>query len=172
MSPMWKQIYAQTREFITCVEHTKSYLVYCGDDADILRQLRKLNTIGNVLIRRFGGCSREVKRELFRAHCSAFYTGALWSIYSTATIRKLKVCHNDILRRLMGIPRWSSARTLFVNERLNNIDVVLRKQSLSLKCRIFNSVNLKLLSLYNSHAFMCSETFSKWLSRVQICYNR
>ena len=70
------------------------------------------------------------------------------------------------------LPRWSSARTSFVNERLNNTDVVLRKQSLSLKCRILNSVNLKLLSLYNSHAFMCSETFSKWLSRVQICYNR
>ena len=36
------------------------------DNNDILR---KLNIIGNVLIRRFGGCSREVKRELFRTHC-------------------------------------------------------------------------------------------------------
>ena len=28
-SPVWKQNHARTREFITCVEHTNTYLVYC-----------------------------------------------------------------------------------------------------------------------------------------------
>ena len=85
-------------------------------------QLRKLNTIGNVPIRRFGGCSRVFKLELFRTHCSAFYTGTLLSTYAAATLKKIKVCHNGILRRLKGVPRWSSARTLFVNERLDKLD--------------------------------------------------
>ena len=40
------------------------------DDSDANKQVKKLNTIGNVLIRKFASCSKKVKCELFREHCS------------------------------------------------------------------------------------------------------
>ena len=43
------------------------------DDWDIKRLLRKLNTVGNVILRKFGMCTPEVERHLFGGHCSAVY---------------------------------------------------------------------------------------------------
>ena len=38
------------------------------DVSDVYKQVKKLNTIGNVLIRNFSSCSEKVKCELCRAH--------------------------------------------------------------------------------------------------------
>ena len=72
------------------------------DDDDIAKQTRKLSVIGNTLLRKFSFCSLEVKLELFRSHCYSLYCNSLWSRYRVATLHKLKVCHNDILKRLAG----------------------------------------------------------------------
>ena len=50
--------------------------------------------------------------------------------------RKLKVSHNDILRRLLGAPMYTSARTLFVNKREDSVNVLIRKQGYNLKLRM------------------------------------
>ena len=49
-------------------------------------------TVGNVIIRKFGMCIPEVKRHLFRAHCSAVYCRYLWSSFTVRSLRKLRVC--------------------------------------------------------------------------------
>ena len=69
---------------------------------DIEKQLRKLNTIGNTIIRKFNVCTEVVKYQLVKAYCSTVYCGSLWSSYNVASHRKLKVCHNNILRRLLA----------------------------------------------------------------------
>ena len=56
--------------------------------------------------------------------------------YIVAMYRKLKVNHNDVLRRLLGVPGYTSARTLCVNKRPDNVDVLIRKQYYNLKLRI------------------------------------
>ena len=48
------------------------------DDSDVYKRVKKLNTIGNVLIRNFASCSEKVKCELFGAHGSALYCSSLW----------------------------------------------------------------------------------------------
>ena len=85
------------------------------DDVDIYRQVKKHNTIGNVLIRKFASSSLNVKCKLFRAHYSALYYAPLWCSFKLIMYRKLKVSHNDLLRRFMGVQRYYSARTMFVN---------------------------------------------------------
>ena len=75
------------------------------DDSDINRRLRKLHTVGKVIIRKFGICTPEVKRHLFRARCSAAHCSYLWSSFNVMSLRKLRVYHKDILRRLLGEPR-------------------------------------------------------------------
>ena len=89
-------------------------------------QLKKINTVGNVLIRKFGSCDKKVICTLFRVHCSTVYCGSSWSSFIMTTYKKLKVCCNDILRRLLGVPRWASAFATFVQAGLDNIDVILQ----------------------------------------------
>ena len=59
--------------------------------------------------------------------------------------RKPKLSHNDILRRLLGVPRYTSARTLFVNKRQDNVDVLNRKQCYNLITLITELLNLFLI---------------------------
>ena len=104
-----------------------------NDEGDIRNQWKNFDTVGNVIIRKFSLCSDHVKRTLFRAQCSAIYCGSLWTNFTVAVLRRLKVCHNDILRRLLGVPRWTSAWATFARAVLGNIDVLLRKISYSLR---------------------------------------
>ena len=46
---------------------------------------------------------------------------------------KLKVSHNDVLRKPLGAPSNTSARTLFVNTRQENVDLLIQKQLYSFK---------------------------------------
>ena len=139
-----------------------------NDEGDIRNQWKKFNTVGNVIIRKFSSCSDHVKRTLFRAHCSAIYCGSLWTNFTVAGLRRLKVCHNDILRRLIGVPRWTSASATFARAGLDNIDVLLRKISFSLRTRIVNSQNPILNAIYSSHGFKQSRLYSRWISIMEI----
>ena len=138
------------------------------DDLDVKKQLQKFNTVGNVVIRKFGVCSNEVKRIIFRAHCSSVYCGYLWTEYNAMSLKKLRVCHNDILRRLTGISRWSSATAMFASEHLDNLDVILRKLSCRFRSRIQDSDNCILKAIYESNYFMNSRLYTKWHLRVDV----
>ena len=60
--------------------------------------------------------------------------------YRVSTWSKLKVCHNDIFRSLLNVPRFHSASSLLVDKRVNNMDVIIRRNVLSLKTRIIRMV--------------------------------
>ena len=51
---------------------------YMTDDTDMMRQIRQLYALGNVLSRRFHMCSIEVKNTLLRSFCTPMYTCQLW----------------------------------------------------------------------------------------------
>ena len=68
------------------------YLVYIIrsnliDDSDIYQQVRKPNTVGNVLILKFFSCSEKMKCELFRTYCSALYCCSFWCSYNLVKYR-------------------------------------------------------------------------------------
>jgi len=52
-----------------------------SDDNDINREIRNMYVRTNMLIRRFGRCSRILKTRLFRTYCACLYCSALWSTY-------------------------------------------------------------------------------------------
>ncbi|KAG0720336.1 hypothetical protein GWK47_048720 [Chionoecetes opilio] len=93
------------------------------DDDDIIKQTTKLLVVGNTLQRKFSYCCREVKMELFRSHYYSIYCNSLWSRFRVATLNRLKVCHNDILKRLLGLPRWCSSSLAFARNGVNSLDV-------------------------------------------------
>ena len=83
------------------------------DDVDIQRELKSIYVRGNVLVRKFGFLPLAIKCELFRTYCYPMYTSALWSNYRVASIRKLRVAYNNIMRRLAYVAPWESASQMF-----------------------------------------------------------
>ena len=117
-----------------------------SDDQDIKKLIRSLYATGNMLVRKFSFCNELVKISLFKTYCYNLYCSALWSKYKAGTWRKIKVCHNDVFRNLLGVPRFHSASSLFVNKNVYNLDMLIRKNIFSLKCRIVSKCKYYLRS--------------------------
>ncbi|KAG0728434.1 hypothetical protein GWK47_032467 [Chionoecetes opilio] len=133
------------------------------DDDDIIKQTTKLLVVGNTLQRKFSYCSREVKMELFRSHCYSIYCNSLWSRYKVATMNCLKVCYNDILKKLLGLPRWCSSSLAFARNGVNNLDVIRRHSVFSLRSRVELSTNSIITSVRQSSAYVCGPIQQRWL---------
>ena len=132
------------------------------DDLDIARETRNLYVRGNTIIRKFSSLDINVKIALFKSYCYPLYTCSLWSRYRVASLNKLKVCYNNVMRQLMGVPRWHSARTLFVQNRVKSFFEILRTITHSLMVRIKNSDNPIIHGLLHSDAYIVSSQWDKW----------
>ena len=111
------------------------------DDEEIMKQIRSLYAHGNVLLRKFGLCSSEVKQQLFHSYCANFYCCSLWTSYNKTTYNKVKVAYNNIARRLLGYDYRDSASHIFVTNSLDSMKIVLRKNMYNLKVRVETSNN-------------------------------
>ena len=139
-----------------------------SDDIDVGEKLRKLYTVGNVLIRKFKFCYDNVKCELFRVYCSTIYCSALWCKFKKASIKKVKVCHNSILRRLLGIPLPYSASDMFVQHRIRNLDAILRNDIFSLRNRLFNSQNRLILAITSWSRYGQNPLHNHWTGSLHV----
>ena len=100
------------------------------DDEDIMREIRSLNARGNVIIRKFGFLSLEVKCQLFKTYCYILYACALWSNYNRGTLNRLTVSCNNIMRRLANVPPWTcSASHMFGSLGVRSFQETLRNCS-------------------------------------------
>ncbi|KAG0715954.1 hypothetical protein GWK47_010774 [Chionoecetes opilio] len=133
------------------------------DDDDIIKQTTKLLVVVNTLQKKFSYCSREVKIELFRSHCYSIYCNSLWSQFRVATLNRLKVCHNDILKRLLGLPRWYSSSLAFAMNGVNNLDVIRRHFVFSLRSKAELSTNSIITSVRQSSAYLRGPIQQRWL---------
>jgi len=57
-----------------------------SDVANIQREMRNMFVRTNILIRRFGKCSMNVKAMLFKAYCLGVYDIALWKVFTQESI--------------------------------------------------------------------------------------
>ena len=138
------------------------------DDDDIERETRNLYIRGNTIVRRFGFLSMDVKRTLFKSYCYPMYTCSLWSKYRESSLNKLKVAYNSIMRKLVGTPPWSSARTIFVRHNVRSFYETVRIVSYNLMSRVLTSCNNVVQSLLRSDSYTMSRTRSKWLQNLFI----
>lgn len=117
------------------------------DDKDIERERRALAVRCNMLARKFGSCSKEVKVTLFRAYCQNFYTSHLWTNFTRRAINTLRVQYNDAFRILMRLPRWCSASCMFAEARVPDFFAVIRSRVASFWGRLRVSENSILASI-------------------------
>ena len=129
---------------------------------DLKRQMRKLYVNANMLIRKFSKCSINVKCYLFKTYCSTMYCSALWFNSTKTALSKLKIAFNNSLRRLLSLPKYNSAREMFINLGILSIGELLRKFVFSFKTRISVSHDLCLQSIYNFEIPLFSKMWAWW----------
>ena len=134
----------------------------CSDDLDIQRELRSLSIRGNTIIRRFGFLSLEVKSSLFRSYCYGMYTCSLWAQYRQVSLDKLKVCYNNIMRKMTGTPPWISARPIFVGNNVRSFFENLRGTAYSMICRLTSSNNSIIRAIMRSDCYVLSPQRARW----------
>ncbi|KAG0712995.1 hypothetical protein GWK47_017228 [Chionoecetes opilio] len=100
--------------------------------------------------------------ELFRSHCNL-----LWSQFKVATLNRLRVGHNDILKGLLGLPRWCSSSLAFARNGVNNLVVIRRHSTLSLRSRVELSENSIITSIRQSSAYVCGPIQQQWLGLLK-----
>ena len=89
-----------------------------SDDEDMEREARRLCTRGDLPIPKFYYCSADMMCHLFQTYCYQTYTCSLWAKNKQRTLNRLRVCYNNVRRKLLGIPLWSSASSIFVTRGL------------------------------------------------------
>jgi len=65
-------------QFVNEFRYLGHVVNYNFSDDDIKREIRNLSMRSNILIRRYGKCSVNVKLALFRAYCMCMYDAGLW----------------------------------------------------------------------------------------------
>ena len=120
------------------------------DDADMLRQLRSLYAKANRITRMFHYCTVDVKLLLIKSYCTSFYCGYLWSDYKASSFSKLRVAFNNVYRRVLGLPPWSSASGMYATHNIENFEALLRKTLYGFVQRLENSSNKIIASLIKS----------------------
>ena len=133
---------------------------------DLMNQNRKLCARGNMVARKFKSCSIDVKRQLFLTYCSTIYCCALWTKFRNATMNRLRVNYNNILRRMVNIPSFTSASQLFTLLDLKGFLEVRRPASYSIMTRLQNSNNDVVSVILNSDARLHSSLWQEWYSTL------
>ena len=134
------------------------------DGADIEHRRRKLCALGNMITRRFAFCNRDTKLALFRSFCYNVYGSHLWASYTQEQRRRIKVTHNDILRRLTNTPRtrFHSASAMFAGCHLRTLKEIIRFSMSSLISRLQRSANSIVMNVLVSGARPVSKIWQLW----------
>jgi len=125
-----------------------------NDSLEMKKRIAEMYTRSHMLRTYFMNCSVSVKKNFYNSYLSTVYCCSLWNITLNRTSKK-KVAHNDALRILFGIPRYTSASEAFVTRGIDNIDSIIRKSVFSLLTRISLSKNDILNTIYNNKFKFC-----------------
>ena len=139
------------------------------DDIDIIKEIRNLHARGNTIIKQFKNMNGDVKVQLFKSFGYPLYCASLWSTYKVATISRLRVSYNSILRRLLGVKLWNSEQErvesmteLFAVRGIKSLTDLLKDVTENCSKRIEESDNSLLMSLINSDARHISRQWHHW----------
>ncbi len=138
-----------------------------SDTRDIRRQLRALYARGNILVRKFGKCSPDVKLQLFRSYLGNMYCSHLWTNYRQPDINKIRVAYNNVYRTLMKIKSRCSISSQYVQNNLDGFQVTRRKGITSFRNRMFSCDNSFVKAVrISSHFMFSSQLQTTWYKLI------
>ena len=83
-------------------------------DGDSNGNMRKYYANVNMLLRKFSYCSPDVKCCMFKSYCATMYCLSMWFDSTVTSMKKLKIAYNNVLRRLLNLPKYNSASEMFI----------------------------------------------------------
>ncbi len=104
-----------------------------NDDDDIARETSNLFFRANMLSRKFGHCSFDVKVLLFRTYCTCFYGTSLWINCSVGVMKKYKSAYIRCMKLMFGHSKYYSTTQILLETGLPSIDTVLNNLKCSFK---------------------------------------
>ena len=136
------------------------------DEDDINREIRNLYARGNTIIRKFSFAPVDVKCTLFKSFCYSLFSCSLWANARRASLYKLNVCYNNIMRKLLNVPPWQSVRPLFAELNIRSFGETIRNSCNSLLNRVSDSRNFLIETLVASDARTLSIQWRNWESEL------
>ena len=136
------------------------------DNYDIERQRRAFCVCANVLLRQCTNCSVNVKKMLFSAYWRNIYCSHLWVNFHQKVINKLKVMYNNVWRRLLGLPPFSSASGMFASNRVKSLGEIIRQNIYNFRCRMEQSTNELVSAICDSDRNFHSKAFRLWRKQL------
>jgi len=119
------------------------------DDDDIQREVKNMYVRTNILLRKFGKCSFNVKLKLFRTYCLCFYDIALWHSYRISSLNKFRSCYNRCIKIFLGYKRRDSLTSVLLDSGLPSFNTVLHNSSASF-VNCVSSCSNQIVSLLNA----------------------
>ena len=152
-------------EYVDNFKYLGHYIVGdLSDDLDISREVRSLYSRGNTIVRKFNFLTQDVKKSLFKSYCYPLYASPLWCNFRRASLYRLKVAYNNIMRKLVNVAPWESARAMFVSSSVRSFDENLRVLMYSMYVRVNTNVNPIIINLKNSDCFCSSVQRNRMLN--------
>ena len=135
----------------------------------MLRQMRLLYGKSNTLLRKFIHCSSDVKVTLFQSYCTALYCPFLWKDYEKSTLSKIRVSFSIANRKIFGLPKRSSASTMYATHNICNFETMIRKNIhvYGFMQRLEHSTNTIIRNLYQSWIVRC-DIWSSWIKSLYV----
>ena len=137
-------------------------------NADCSRQLRRMYAQTNSLLRNFHRCSPDVKCMLFKTYCTTMYCSPLWFKTNVITRNKLRVAYNNSLRRLLYIPKRTSASEMFVCLNIPSFGELMRKNVYNFMRRLITCTNCFISSVVTSTVPLHSSIWKWWHSILHV----
>ena len=121
------------------------------DNLEIARQMSILYSRTNVLIRKFGKCSRDVKLCLYRAYCMQFYGAGLWKSYNVTVMKRFEAAYVKCVKMFFGFARLDSVTAMFYELGLPTFKTILHNA----KCNFGNCIELHVNALVRQVYDIC-----------------
>ena len=135
-----------------------------SDNSEIVKRAGKMYAAGNTVMSKFKNCSIACKILMFQTYCSNVYASALWCNFNVFSYQRIKVAHNDVFRMLLNERRGPnhSISRLFVENRVNNLDSIIRVAVYSLTSRIMTSENQLVVAVREGSPRIHSRLWRQW----------
>ena len=150
---------------ITAIDRCKYLGIIVSEancDGDLKRQMRKYYANANMLLRKFSYCSPDVKCYMFKSYCATMYCSSMWFDSTVTSMKKLTIAYNNGLRRLLNLPKYSSASEMFVNLNIPSFNELLRKFVFSFQTRIIEYDNSLVNGIVSSTIPLFSSIWASW----------
>ena len=100
----------------------------------------------------------DVKVTLFQSYCTALYCPLLWTDYKKSTFTKIRVAFNNASRKNIGLPKRSSASTMYANHNICRFETMFRKAIFSFMQRLENITDTIICTLH---------VYQSWIVRFE-----